>query len=152
MRRPEHVVLAGATGRLLARVGLTAHTRWETDEHVIKAALAVSRDLGRPVTGPELHDLWEAAHTTYTQTHPAELQHVEDLLHRVGRAYAQARDSIQAAVARNTEREQERRGLFVLRGIAATASPYAADCLPSWLTDPTDESGALSELEEVWTW
>jgi hypothetical protein len=148
MTRPDHVVLAGHTGRLLARVGLHCHTRWETDEHVVKTAIAAGRDLGRPVTGPELHDLWEAAHTIYTQVRPVELRHVEELLISVGRAYRRASGTINIAIARNAERVSEQRGMAVLRQMVATSPAHTLDSLPNWLTEPE----ALDERDEVWTW
>ena len=140
MTRPDHVVLAGHTGRLIARVGLTAHTQWETDEHVITTARAAARELGRPITGPELFDLWEAAHTIREQLHPPEPSRLAELLDRVGRALA-ARDAMDQELA------GEARGAVVIRHIALSARPHTRDVLPGWMTDePVQPSDAWAVL------
>ena len=145
MTRPDHVVLAGHTGRLLARVGLTAHTQWETDQHVIGTAVDASRELGRPITGPELHDLWEAAHTLWFQQHPPPATHLAELLDRIGQiladqdradAVAQAQDRHATAVAL-TE------GDAVLRHVTLTAPGHVRDRLPAWMTDPVDDLAVI---------
>ena len=138
--RPDHVVLAGHTGRLLARAGLTCHTQWEVDENVIATTRAAARDLGRPVTGAELFDLWEAAPTTWAQRTPPEPNRLAELLDRVGQALA-ARDAL------DQESASTRRGAAVIRHIALNARPHTRDVLPGWMTDePVQPSDAWAVL------
>lgn len=143
--RPDHVVLAGHTGRLIARAGLLCHTEWEVDEHVIATVLAATPDLGRPITGAELHELWEAAHTTWAQFNPPAPNHLNELLDRVGRAFAARIPAMREALA-DVNRAAER-GAEVIRQMLERAQPHTLDVLPAWMTEaPVQPSDAWAVL------
>jgi len=142
MSRPDHVVLAGHTGRLMARAGLTCLTQWEVDEHVVTTVLAAADELGRPVTGPEVLQLWQAGHETWAYFHPPAPDRVTALLERIGKALADPRRQgwVAAAQDRQQERHDERQGTTVLQAMAAAAPGYQRDRLPDWITNPSTDS------------
>lgn len=133
----DHVVLAGATGRLMAQAGLTAHTRYEVDHRVVDAALSTSKELGRPITGPELFDLWEAAHTMWTHLQPSEQERTFQLLIRVAERMSPALKAAASATDRLAARLAEFDGARVLAQMTADAPSHAV--LPDWITDPDIE-------------
>jgi hypothetical protein len=136
MTRPAVVVLAGHTGRLVARAGLACETQWEVDEHLIATVIAASRDLGRPVTGGEVHQLWAAAHETWALLHPIPPDRLTALLERIGKALADP--TRQALIAAAETRRKVERGAAVLRQMAEGAPDFQRDRLPDWLTDDAE--------------
>lgn len=133
----DHIVLAGHTGRLMARAGLLADTRYEVDQKVIETAIAASQDLHRPITGPELFDLWDAAHTVWTQLQPTEQERTFALIIRIADRMTPALKAAAAAADRLRARVEEIQGGWALAAMAANAHSHTV--LPDWITDPETE-------------